>query len=380
MVTLQTYLLYALLFLVMFLLAKRASDKGEWFWMVLAILIYSIVFGMRYGVGEDHISYLKDYVQLAFASDNPYDDTEVGFRFIRDTLAQNDFHFSVYFALIAFGQLWLVFKAVQKDRFIYPYLVTAFFWECIWLTYANGLRQCLAFCIFAYSLLFVENKKQLPIHWLLLLLATNMHNSAWLLFAIAPLLYIRTDWFRNIKTQYILFVVAILIGKLPQIGNWLMSFEGNMGILEGFMEETGYDVYFEYEDGEDVVRSNVKAAGAGYFVELIKNIVLIWFCNETKKFNANNKVVTYMYNLTYLGILWHYAFTISPVLSRINYYFYGFAYIFGAYTLHYLYNNNKKMFWVLLGLYILTFVGTLFRMYDNTSAFYFFWQSGLYGK
>ena len=380
MIGLQTYLVYTLLFITMLLLAKRASDKGEWFWMVLAILIYSIIFGMRYGVGVDHIGYLTEYVQLSFSKEIPFDDTEIGYRLFRNILANSDFHFSLYFGLIAFVQLWLIFKSVQKDRFIYPYLVTSFFLGCIWLSYSNGLRQCLAFCIFAYSLLFVENKKQLPIHWLLLLLATTMHNSAWLLFAIAPLLYIRKDWFQNVKIQYILLALAIVVGKLPSIGNWLMSFEGNLGILEGFMEDTGYNGYFEYEDGEGIARSSATVAGVGYYVESIKNIVLIWFCNKTKEFNANNRIVTYMYNLTYLGILCHYAFIMSPVLSRINYYFYGFAYIFGAYTLHYLYNNNKKMFWVLLGLYLLTIIGTLYRMYDNTSAFYFFWQSGLYGK
>lgn len=380
MIGLQTYLIYTLLFIIMYFLSKRASDKGEWFWMVLAILIYSIVFGMRYGVGVDHINYLIEYKQLAVGYDSVYDTTETGYKLLRDTLAHSGAHFSIYFGLIAFLQLWLIFKSVQKDKFIYSYLVISFFLGCIWLSYSNGLRQCLAFCIFAYSLLFVENKKQLPIHWLLLLLATTMHNSAWLLFAIAPLLYCRADWFRNIKTQYILLVVAIIIGKLPQIGAGLMSFDGNFGILEDFMEETGYDGYFEYDDGEDIVRSSEKAAGVGFFVELVKSVVFIWFCNDIKEYNANNKMVVYMYNLTYLGILLHYVFISSQLIGRINYYFYGFAYIFGAYTLHYLYNKNKKMFWVLLGLYLLTFVGTMYRMYDNTAAFYFFWQSGLYGK
>ncbi len=379
MVTLQTYLLYALLFLVMFLLAKRASDKGEWFWMVLAILIYSIIFGMRYGVGVDHLSYLADYQRVSFALDSQYDDTEVGFRFIRDTFAKGGFHFAIYFGLIAFLQLWLVFKAVKKDKFIYPYLIIAFFLGCVWLSYSNGLRQQLAFAIFAYSLLFVENKKQLPIHWLLLLLATTMHDSAWLLFAIAPLLYIRTDWFTNIKIQYILLAVAIIVGKLPQIEAWLMSWEGNYGFLDEYMKETGYENYFEYGDNENIFQ-NKETGGVGYYVNMVRNIVIILFSANTKQYNSKDRIVTYMYNLTFIGILMHYLFITSQLMARVNYYFYGFAYIFGAYTLHYLYNKNKKMFWVLLGLYLLTVVGTMYRMYDNTSAFYFFWQSGLYGK
>lgn len=379
MVTLQTYLLYTLLFTTMLFLAKRASDKGEWFWMVLAILIYSIVFGMRYGVGVDHIGYLEDYQRLSFALDSQYDDTEAGFRFIRDTLARGGVHFAVYFGLIAFLQLFLVFKAVKKDKFIYPYLVISFFLGCIWLSYANGIRQVLSFAFFAYSLSFIENKKQLPIHYLLLLLALSMHNSAALLFIMAPMLLLKSEWFSNIKLQYILLVVALVVGRFPQMEAWLMSLEGDYGMLDEYMKETGYDGYFEYEDGAGVFRS-AGTTGIGYCVELLRNIIIIWFSNAVKQYNSRSKVVQYMYNFTYIGILLHYAFIASPVISRINYYFYGFAYIFGAYTLHYLYNNNKKAFYIMLGLYVLAFIGIMYRMYDNTAAFYFFWQSDLYGK
>lgn len=379
MVTLQTYLLYTLLFSTMLLLAKVACRRNESVWMIIAILIYSVVFGMRYGVGVDHISYMNNYIELDNSHSIAFDDTEEGYKFIRNTLSHGGFHFTIYFGLIAFLQLWLIFKSVKKDTFIYPYLITAFFLGCIWLTYANGLRQQLAFCIFAYSLLFVENKKQAPAHCLLLLLATSMHNSAWLLFIIAPLLWLRTDWFKNIKLQYALLFVAIVIGKLPQMETWMMLMEGNLGLLDGFMEETKYDAYFEYKDGEYLYNASGNG-GVGYFVELVKNIILIRFCNATKEFNKGNKVVTYMYNLTYIGIFLHYAFIASMVMDRINYFFYGFNYIFGAYTLHYLFNNNKKMFWVLLSMYILTIIGILYRMYDNSSAFYFFWQSDLYEK
>jgi hypothetical protein len=147
----------------MFILAKIASERNEWFWMVLGILIYSIVFGMRYGVGVDHISYMTEYQRVSSTSIVLYDDTESGFRFIRDTLAQGGAHVAIYFGLIAFLQLWLVFKAVKSDRVIYPYLVISFFLGCIWLTYANGLRQQLAFCIFAYSLLFVKQRMQMTL-------------------------------------------------------------------------------------------------------------------------------------------------------------------------------------------------------------------------
>ena len=333
---------------------------------------------MRYGVGVDHLSYMTEYQRVSSTSIVLYDDTESGFRFIRDTLAQGGAHVAIYFGLIAFLQLWLVFKAVKSDRVIYPYLVISFFLGCIWLTYANGLRQQLAFCIFAYSLLFV-NKKLLPLHYILIILAVSMHQSAVLLLVIAPLLMIKKDWFTNTKIQYMLFATAIIVGQLPQIESWLVNSEGQLTFLGGFLEETGYDGYYEYKDGEAIFKE-VGTGGIGYYIELIINIILIRFCNDIKLFNKDNKLVTYMYNLAFIGILSHYLFISSPALSRINYYFYGFAFIFGAYALHYLYEKHKSMFYTLLSLYILTFIGTMYKMFDNTSAFYFLWQSDIYGK
>lgn len=379
MITLQTYIVYTLLFLVMFFCAKLSSERKEWVWLCFAIFIYSVIFGMRYGVGVDHLAYLEDYQRATFALDNPNDDTEVGFKFIRNFFATRGFHYTIYFSIIAFLQLWLIFKVVKKSRSIYPYLVLTFFLGCIWLTYANGLRQQLAFCIFAYSLLFIEDKKTLPIHYALLFLALSMHNSAALLFFITPILLIKTNWFSNIKWQYILLFISITIGHMPQMEGWLMSLDGNLGVLEYYLEETRYNEYFEYDDGDTVFKEK-GAVGIGYYVELFCNLMIIWFSNVVKRYNSNKKIVTYMYNFTFIGMCLHYAFIASPIISRINYYFYGFSFILGAFTLHYLYNNNKKAFYILLGLYLLTFIGTLYRMHDNTSAFYFFWQNNLYGK
>lgn len=361
----------------MLFLSKLASKRNEWRWMVFAIIIYATLFGMRYGVGEDHLSYTTDYLHLSNLSIVQHDDTEIGFKFIRNTLAQNNVHITIYFGLIAFLQLWLVFKSVKQSRTIYPYLVTSFFLGCIWLTYANGLRQQLAFCIFAYSLLFVNNKF-LPLHCIFILLAASMHQSAVLLFGIAPLMMIKKDWFTNIKIQYLLLVSAIIIGQLPQIESFLVNSESKLALLSGFLEETGYDHYYEYKDGDVIFRER-DTVGIGYYIELIINIILICFCNTVKTINKENKIVTYMYNLTFVGILLHYAFITSPAISRLNYYFYGFTYIFGAFTLQFLYKQHKRTFVFLLALYMLTFFGTMYRMFENTSAFYFIWQNDLYG-
>lgn len=377
MVTLQTYIVYIVLFIMMLFLSILASERKESTLLTVAIFVYSIIFGMRYGVGVDHLSYLTEYLHISYGHEITFDDTEIGYRYIRNSLAKIGFHYTIFFALIAFIQLWLVFKTVKKNPTIYPYLVATFFLGCIWLTYSNGLRQQLAFCIFAYSLLYINNKKQLPIHYLLLLLAYSMHTSALILVVVAPLLLVKKDWFSNVKIQSTILLVAIIIGKLPQMETWLFSLEGNLGIFESLMEESGYNEYFGYDDGDRIFKDSGQG-GLGYYISLLINFIIIWYSSKVKKYNENNEIVTYIYNLGYIGIVLYYLFINSAMIGRINYYFYGFVYIFGAYTLHYLYHKNKKTFVLLIVLYGLTFIAHMYRMYDNTAAFYFFWQQDLY--
>lgn len=62
--------LFVYLFLTFFLLffAKYTSSvkqKSIGYPMFIGLLIYSVVFGMRYGVGMDHLSYLDDYLDIS---------------------------------------------------------------------------------------------------------------------------------------------------------------------------------------------------------------------------------------------------------------------------------------------------------------------------
>ena len=73
-----------------------------------------------------------------------------------------------------------------------------------------------------------------------------------------------------------------------------------------------------------------------------------------------------------------YAFISSPLIQRVNYYFYGFEFIVMAYLLYVLHENNRKAYKALIAVLSIAFIGTLYRMFDNDSAFFFIGQEELH--
>lgn len=362
---LQTILVYSLLFFVMYVLCYYASKQNKWWAVVVALIIYSIIFGLRYGVGVDFFGYLEIYEKCRITDGQTllYGKTFApGFLFIMKTLALNNFHYGWFFGVVAFLQIFLVFLSVKKDRYIYPFLVITFMLGGSWLSYANGLRQILAVCCFMVSLRFAGEKKIIW-HYIFICLAILMHNSAWILIIFYPLLWFKGEWFSNLKLQFILLGISLVIMQFDAI--W-----GIMQYIDYGAELLGYERYL---DVTEKLQSKELGIGLGFFIMLMINIICIYFSNDVKHF-FNSRFLVYIYNFYFIGVLIAYAFLTSHIIQRVNYYFYGLQLIFAAYTLFYLSKENKKFFYLLLSLYFLTFVAILYRAEFNTAMYLFNWE------
>ena len=80
---------------------------------IFPLVIFAIVFGMRYDVGVDHLSYLENYI---WQIDNPK--FELIFSWITKICRSLNFHYSIYFAILAFIQVFFSFMHL-KMRDIY---------------------------------------------------------------------------------------------------------------------------------------------------------------------------------------------------------------------------------------------------------------------
>ena len=346
-------------------LCNLARYTKQWRYVVMAILVYSFIFGMRYNVGVDHLAYLDSY-KIASISEYNINSFhyEYGFRFLMMFLIGMNAHFAWFFAAISFLQLFLVFYSVKSFRSLYPFLVFTFMVGCVWLSFANGLRQELAFCIFVFAISFIE-KRQWLWYYIMIVFAMSMHKTALLLVVFYPLFEYKKEWFKNKNIQLGLVFIAVVIGNVGIIQNYV-------GQLEVYAAYLGYEDYF-LDRYADKIYQAIERKGIGYYVILTTNVILVWLSTNCKNY-FNCKYLFYIYDLYFVGVLMNYAFEGSQLLQRINYYFYGFAFIVGAFTLLYAKYNDKTKYYLLKSMYTLTFVATMYRMEENSSLFRFFWQ------
>ena len=149
-------------------------------------------------------------------------------------------------------------------------------------------------------------------------------------------------------------------------------------LFDKILEFTGYSVYSGDEYYRQmVVKEDIESIGIGYIVILLINLFNIYYSKQTKTYLASDKF-TIIYNLYFVGCIVFYIFNSSLIVNRINMYFYGFSFIVSAYSLCYLNSNKKSIAKILYTVHIMLFLGYMYRMFDNDSAFYFIWQSDIY--
>lgn len=363
-IIIQTIFVYMVVLMALYNGGKRTAKTFRFKYVVYAILFYSIIFGLRYGVGTDTNSYIKDYEYAVRGMQNGT--YETGFAWFENLFASNALPCSLYLGTIALLQLFLVYFALRKNKYVFPYIAITFMLGCVWLSYANGIRQEIAFSIYFLAMSYMD-KKHFYLYFILVFLATLFHKSAFILFLTFPLLLINKDLFPSKKVQYVLFVLAIIAGNLNIVSEM-------MDRLETFATMFGYENYFEDRYLEKFIKKD-SGNGVGYYVLLLLPVITIYYSDILKKHIPS---ISKIYNLYFIGVILKYAFINSPLIQRVNYYFYGFEFIVMAYLLYVLHENNRKVYRFFVLVLSIAFIGTLYRMFDNDSAFYFIGQEELH--
>lgn len=363
----QTLIVYSIIFIVFFISAYVSSRKNKFSYILMGFFVYSIFMGVRYGVGRDYFAYKNIFELYNNTGEFIYDRLGLMFKFLISGVSFFCGSYSVFLGVVAFFQIFLIFKSFQSSIFIYPYLVFTYMIGCEWLGYANGLRQILAFCFFVYSIQYIPCKKKSR-YFLCLIVAVLCHKSALILIPSYWIFTYKKEWFVSVKKQLTLLIFSLVLMKIDIVLDFV-------SLVEPFVVFLGYEQYIN--ESSNHLHREVDV-GIGFYVLLLINIILIVNSKKVKLF-FRNEVLTIIYNFYFFGVLWSYVFVNSLILNRINYYTYGFQYIVAAFTLYYFYyNRNRKMFSILGLLFILIFIATMYRMSTNTSMYIFNWQKDLF--
>lgn len=362
-IVVQSLFVYTFTGFSLYWFCKSGNKQKKWGYVVLGLLIYAFIFGLRNGVGRDYASYLdlyNDYLRQG-EGDRNY---EFGFDAISKILSFVGAPHCLFFGLIAYLQIFFVFKTFKTAPYIWPLLAAVFFLNCEWLNFANVIRQSLAFAFFSYSLVYAE-RRQWFYHYLLILLAVSLHTSAVVLVVVYPLYQLRRDFLRKVPIQFFFFIIAVGLSQVSLVQRVMVYLELLLS----------YTPYYSYLYDEFAVHLDREVSiGAGFVIGVIINAIIVLHSGEIKKYFKSDKIA-FIYNLYYIGTLFNYAFLSSRIIQRMMFYFYGFAFVMGAFTLFYFKMQKKKgRFLFLVVLYSLIFLAYMYKMGENDVAFRFIWQ------
>ena len=317
----------------------------------LPLLTFAIVFGIRYGVGVDHVNYLSIYLY-----GYQWRQDEILFVMIQNFFAINNFPYPVYFGFLSFLQVFLFFMAFRKEPKLLVWMVIFLFFDGLLGSWNNIIRASIAGCIWMFSIDFIVERKLIP-YLICSLLAIGFHNSSIILVVAYPLLYKGQNYFSSIKLQYLLLAAAFVIR---------FTFSRYSGIFETLINLfTSISIKYEYYTAEKILEGGKESLQVGtslafYFVVLV-NIVIIAYSQKLHEF-YNSRKFNIVYNIYFFGVLMLYIFPLGYIsLTRPFRYFYFFSTIMLAYFALYLFENRRQVKeFMLLVVLVVAFAGIFY--------------------
>lgn len=345
---------------------KQACNPEVKFWsqdIWIIIIVFSVFCGLRNMVGVDWFQYKEDYVSQY--SDKLLE-TEWLFKHFSIFLSNIGVHYAVYFAIIAFVQVFFLLYSFKDERFIYPFLLCVFMTNGTFFMWMNGIRQCIVIAIFIFATRFI-NKRDPIRYFLAIFISIFIHKSAIILVPFYLSIFSK-DILKNKLIQLVILAAALL---LSDTGFWkeYMNWIGAVGefLKLGDSSSAIEDRFLIYDDIQ-------YSHGLRYYATVAIGVICILFGDKVKqKYN-----LCLLYNLFFIGLISYVLFFSAPLMTRVFAYFIYSQFILIAYTLHYLYRNRKDSNnnFFFCGLVTFLFLYWIVEINSNFyTQYYFIWQT-----
>lgn len=358
---LQSIIVYTLTGLILYALGRnlalrdarfqRMYHHPTSFWspeIWLSILVFAIVAGLRYNVGVDHLMYLQFYEDMAKQGWITRETLESGFLFIMKVFTGLNLHFFFFFAFLAAVQLFFIYYAFRYKKYLLPYIGLFIMLGPFFLTWMNGIRQCIVICIFVYSIEFIQQRK-IFLYIGIILLCTLIHQSAYILMPIY-FLWKPFNWGNKKYLSICILLLSTIIGATP---TWVSFSNQTTSILQLL----GYDFYAENIESlvEEEMRST--AWGPSRIGDFIITILIFWYYPQLKRYFKDDKELQYYFILFLIGsCLYNLFINTSHVLLRPIMYLTIFKLPLTAYLLVYLKRNHLKTAFYFLSIIAFTYI------------------------
>lgn len=348
-------------------LAQKASVTNRNKYIIAASFIFAFVFGIRYGVGRDYPAYLTNYVSYLKLGYSDSQD-EFGFDFLQQLFSYFHFHPTFFFGFIAFLEIFLFYNVFRDKKYLYHSFTLIFILSAAWLAFSSGLRQALAFCFFLLALEYASKKDFLK-YFFWLFIAFSIHKSAAILVVFYPFFLYKKEWFKKPWVELLVYWVSVLFMLSHVFESLLMNLDSQIQVIATLLS---YDSYLQ-EQYADVLYTRENGIGLGQLVYILLYSVFIVNSKKVKHY-FRDEYFSKAYDLFFIGAVLKCLFNGSNLFGRVIWYFEYFYLIVGAFTLLYLYQRNKRWYYVTLSLIVLIFVAVLYKGDINFANYYFWWE------
>lgn len=277
-------------------MSAGGSQLPFYCWEIVAsIILFAIVAGARYKTGYDHIAYLSQYIQMCNKGHFTRNDYEIGFVLISKCFALVKAHEFFYFAFWGALQVGLFYFAFRNNKFLLPWLALVIMLGGYFVGWMNTMRQVVAEC--AFVAMIPACKGRTSYLWLscVSLVLALIHASSLLI----PLYLGLMIALRKVKLErnvmIAVWVGCIALGIYPF---WIKALSFLPALLDHTMMHKYGDMLVSLTSGE-VRYFNW---GPGRIMELVSQLMLLWYYPMLKKHYSDNAHFHSFYCLAFVGM------------------------------------------------------------------------------
>lgn len=307
-------LIYGGNMLIVYFLMKYAakSEKNKLLFyalMAAAILIPSILGGLRYGIGTDYFErYLPDFLKIE-SDITASTKVEVGFEFISRVVVFFGLGFQWMLFVVQLLTNGLVFSTIIRyKKSLQPELASLIYMLLYYQCSYNLVRQCLSMAIIFFAIRYIEEKSLLK-YVLFCVLAATIHTTA---IIAVPLYFIFNVWTKS-KYKYIKWILyaalAFIIFNFSVVFDFMNRYL-SLNYYERYMPTSsieGISLYFFFK----------------WFLYLVPGMVLMYYKYHGKdKDDPFFQKFSFFLAFTVCGFLFSLtSYMGSRALFRLSYYF-----------------------------------------------------------
>ena len=322
----------------------------------LSILLFALICGVRYNVGVDNLSYIKQYTDLQQTGNFSRENFEALFGLVASICASLNLHFSIFMGFWAGLQLFFIYYSMRRDKYLLPLIALFIVLGPTFLSWTNGLRQTVVICIFTFLIEYIVTQR-LWKYVAGILICSCIHKSAIILL---PFYFIfqKPLYPKSRLLNISIVIVCTVVGMTP---SWIYMMNGLKDIL-AFVD------YEDYANQLEFITENANQAmawGPARIGLYVLDLLAIWFYPKIKeKYRLDNRFNIYFCAFLFGTFFFNLFANTSHIFLRPIAYFRDFRLIIVPVCLYYLLKERRYILY--LSMSILAYFYTL---YASSKAF-----------